>query len=165
LATGRWGLFEVDAVPEFVVRHFSQRRVEIENRATELVAAATGGVLSRERMQGIALATRRPKDYAVDGVGWREQARARAADTGSDRPSRLSSSAAKPVLDVQPDPEGLAAGLSGPDGLTRVHNTFAPACAGGDRRCVPAGRQRRAARGRGRRLSRARHGPPTRPGA
>jgi hypothetical protein len=32
--------------------------------------------LSRERMQGIALATRKAKAYAVDGASWREEAQA-----------------------------------------------------------------------------------------
>jgi conjugative relaxase-like TrwC/TraI family protein len=75
------GLFEIDSVPEAVLRHFSQRRVEIEERADELVGADAGG-LSRERMQGIALQTRRAKEHDIDGAGWREQARARAAEHG-----------------------------------------------------------------------------------
>ena len=79
-AAGR-GLFEIDGVPDRVLRHFSQRRVEIEQRAAELVGAGVGD-LSRERMQGIALATRRAKDYGVDGASWRDQARARAAEHG-----------------------------------------------------------------------------------
>ena len=119
------GLFEIDGVPELVLRHFSQRRVEIEERAAELVDAAPGGVLSRERMQGIALATRRPKDYAVDGAGWREQARARAAEHGLGQAELAALQRRAPVPDVQPDPDGLAARLSGPNGLTDMHNTFA----------------------------------------
>ena len=47
------GLFELEGVPDAVLRHYSQRRVEIEQRAAELVGA--GVPLSRERMQGIAL--------------------------------------------------------------------------------------------------------------
>ena len=33
------GLFEIDGVPDDVLRHFSQRRAEIEERAAELVGA------------------------------------------------------------------------------------------------------------------------------
>lgn len=52
------GLFEIGGVPDDVLRHFSQRRAEIEERAAELVGADVARSLSRERMQGIALATR-----------------------------------------------------------------------------------------------------------
>ena len=119
------GLFEIDGVPESVLRHFSQRRAEIEERADELVGTATGGVLSRERMQGIALATRRSKDYSVDGAGWREQARARAAEHRLGKEELEALQRREPAPDVQPNPEELAARLSGPDGLTGMHNTLA----------------------------------------
>jgi conjugative relaxase-like TrwC/TraI family protein len=79
-AAGR-GLFEIDGVPQNVLRHFSQRRVEIEQRALELAGAAAGE-LSRDRMQGIALATRKAKQYGVDGGTWRDEARARAGEHG-----------------------------------------------------------------------------------
>ena len=67
------GLFELGGMPPGVLRHFSQRRTEIEERAIDLVG--TGAGLSRERMQEIALATRRANEYAVNGSSWREQAR------------------------------------------------------------------------------------------
>jgi AAA domain/TrwC relaxase len=117
-------LFEIDGVPEAVLRQFSQRRVEIEERAAELAGVAAGG-LSRERMQGVALATRRPKDSRVAQAGWREQARARAAEHGFGkfemadlvrRPERLS-----PELDLGV----VVSRLSGSSGLTEMHNTFA----------------------------------------
>jgi conjugative relaxase-like TrwC/TraI family protein len=76
------GLFELEGVPDQVLRHFSQRHVEIEQRAAELVGAGAAGTLSRERMQGIALATRKAKAYGVDGATWREEAQARAAEHG-----------------------------------------------------------------------------------
>jgi conjugative relaxase-like TrwC/TraI family protein len=79
------GLFEIDGVPEDVLRHFSHRRAEIEERAVELVGADAARSLSREQMQGIALATRRPKGRArIEGEQWRGDARAR------DRPSMAS---------------------------------------------------------------------------
>jgi hypothetical protein len=75
------GLFEIDGVPEDVLRHFSQRRAEIEERAVELVGSEAARSLSREQMQGIALATRRPKARSrVGGAHWREDPRARSAE-------------------------------------------------------------------------------------
>src|SRR2546421_82275 len=59
----------------------SRRRVEIEERARELTGVAPGS-LSRERLQGIALATRKAKVYGVDGARWQQEARARAAEHG-----------------------------------------------------------------------------------
>ena len=40
--TAGWGLFEIDGVPDGVLRHFSQRRVEIEERAMKLAGVAAG---------------------------------------------------------------------------------------------------------------------------
>jgi conjugative relaxase-like TrwC/TraI family protein len=76
------GLFEIDGIPAAVLKHFSQRRVEVLERALELVGASEADGLSRERMQGMVLATRRAKHYGVDGAAWREQAQARAAEHG-----------------------------------------------------------------------------------
>jgi conjugative relaxase-like TrwC/TraI family protein len=121
--TGR-GLFEIDGVPDGVLRHFSQRRVEIEERARELVAAGAG-VPSRELMQGIALATRRAKDYGVKGSTWREQAQARAAEHGFGRAELEAFGSRGPAPRVRPDLELLFLRLSGPEGLTETHNTFA----------------------------------------
>lgn len=105
-----------------MLRHFSQRRVEIEQRAAELVGV--GGELSRERMQGIALATRRARSYGVDGATWREEAQARAAEHGLGG-AELAALRASRIADA--DPVGLPAvwtHLSGDQGLTRMHNTF-----------------------------------------
>jgi conjugative relaxase-like TrwC/TraI family protein len=119
------GLFELDGVPGAVLRHFSQRRVEIEERALELVGASAGQGLSRERMQGIALATRRAKTYGVDGGSWREEARARAAEHGLGHAelARLLERRPGPVADS--DLGGVMVRLSGAEGLTARHNTFA----------------------------------------
>lgn len=117
------GLFEIRGIPEAVLRHFSQRRVEIEERAMELVGVAAAG-LSRERMQGIALATRRAKAYGVDGSSWRDQARARAAEHGFGQAELRALQESAAELD-QPDLATLAARLSGAEGLTAMHNTFA----------------------------------------
>ncbi len=87
---------------------------------------AAGG-LSRERMQGIALATRRAKQYGIDGAGWREQARARAAEHGfgagraaalqAHRPDRRRAS---PTSEI-----GWRSDCQDRMGLTGMHNTFA----------------------------------------
>jgi conjugative relaxase-like TrwC/TraI family protein len=118
------GLFEIDGVSEDVLRHFSQRRVEIEERAAELVGVGAGG-LSRDRMQAIATATRRAKRYGVDGGAWCDQARARAAEHGFGQRelSALRSRAGLVGQDV--DVERVFERLSGPLGLTEMHNTFA----------------------------------------
>jgi len=119
------GLFEIDGFPAGVLRHFSQRRVEIEERAAELVGAGRVGSLSRERMQGIALATRRPKGAgAVDGERWREDARARSAEHGFG-PRELEALRCRPAVDPErPSIHPLTARLSGSDGLTGTHNSF-----------------------------------------
>jgi conjugative relaxase-like TrwC/TraI family protein len=120
------GLFEIDGVPEDVLRHFSQRRAEIEERAVELVGAGAARSLSREQMQGIALATRRPKARSrLGGVQWREAARARSGEHGFG-PDELWTFFNRPEPD-RPRPSLLGAirRLSGPEGLTGHHNTFA----------------------------------------
>jgi conjugative relaxase-like TrwC/TraI family protein len=119
------GLFEVDGVPERVLRHFSQRRIEIEERAAELVGVGAAAELSRERMQGVALATRKAKRYAIDGATWREEAQARAAEHGLGAATLGQLHARPPEEVATPDLKKLAERLSGPEGLTANHNTFA----------------------------------------
>jgi conjugative relaxase-like TrwC/TraI family protein len=115
------GLFEIEGIPDPVLRHFSQRRVEIEERAMELVGA---GELSRERMQGIALATRRTKQYGVNGSTWREQAQARAAEHGLGRADLEALRTGSAAVRELPDLVQSFLRLSGPEGLTELHNTF-----------------------------------------
>jgi conjugative relaxase-like TrwC/TraI family protein len=117
------GLFELDGVPESVLRHFSQRRVEIEERAFELAGVAAAE-LSRERMQAIALSTRRAKSYGVDGANWRDQARARAAEHGLGEKELVALSMRRPTAAGAPDLEREVRRLSGSEGLTARHNTF-----------------------------------------
>jgi ATP-dependent exoDNAse (exonuclease V) alpha subunit len=116
------GLFEIDGMPAGVLRHFSQRRVEIEQRAAELVGA--GRSLSRDSMQAIALAARRPKTAALDGELWRDDARARAAEHGLG-PMELRALLTRPrAVSPRPDRRAVIARLSGAEGLTGSHNTF-----------------------------------------
>jgi hypothetical protein len=125
-ASGR-GLFEIDGVPQPVLREFSRRRVEIEERARELTGVAASS-LSRERLQGIALATRKAKVYGVDGARWQEEARARAAEHGLGKREldRLRATSPRSPDRSEADVVRSAANrLSGADGLTAQHNTFA----------------------------------------
>jgi hypothetical protein len=120
------GLFEIDGVPQAVLREFSRRRVEIEERARELTGVAAS-MLSRERLQEIALATRKAKEYGIDGARWQEEARARAAEHGlGDREVRRLQSGKGAVAVSQANVvRAASARLSGPEGLTDQHNTFA----------------------------------------
>jgi conjugative relaxase-like TrwC/TraI family protein len=121
------GLFEIEGLPDAVLREFSRRRVEIEERAFELTRVEASK-LSRERLQGIALATRKAKDYGVDGARWRQDAKARAAEHGLGRRDlehflRFQARAvAAWEIDVA---RSAAERLSGPKGLTENQNTFA----------------------------------------
>jgi conjugative relaxase-like TrwC/TraI family protein len=119
------GLFELEEVSEPVLRHFSRRRMEIEERAEELVGVAAAGEISRQRMQGIALATRKAKSYGVDGGSWRDEARARAAEHGLGERELASLRTRRARDDDDPDLVALFARLSGPNGLTEQHNAFA----------------------------------------
>jgi hypothetical protein len=110
-----------------VLREFSRRRVEIEERARELTGVAASR-LSRDRLQGIALATRKVKEYGVDAARWQREARARAAEygLGSRELSRLIASQPLGADVSEADVVRSAADrLSGPEGLTGQHNTFA----------------------------------------
>jgi len=121
------GLFEIEGVPNAVLREFSRRRVEIEERAFELTGVAASK-LSRERLQGIALATRKAKKYGVDGARWREEAKARAAEHGLGRREieRLLRLQPHGVLARESDiVRSAIERLSGRAGLTENHNTFA----------------------------------------
>jgi len=121
------GLFEIEGVSVGVLREFSRRRVEIEERARELTGVAACG-LSRDRLQGIALATRRAKEYGVDGARWRQETRARAAEHGlGDRELDCLRSGPR-VIGARSEAQIVAAAgarLSGAEGLTANHNTFA----------------------------------------
>jgi conjugative relaxase-like TrwC/TraI family protein len=120
------GLFEIDGVADEVLRHFSQRRAEIEERAVELVGAEAAGSLTREQMQGIALATRRSKTGdRFDGQQWREDARARSSEHGFG-PDELWALVQRPDREqARASLANVVTRLSGADGLTGTHNTFA----------------------------------------
>ena len=120
------GLFEIEGVPDAVLREFSRRRVEIEERALALTGVEASK-LGRERLQGIALQTRRSKEYGVDGARWQEEAKARAAEhgLGARELKRLTSARASAAASEADVIRSAAERLSGPSGLTQNHNTFA----------------------------------------
>ena len=120
-STGR-GLFEIDGVPARVLSHFSQRRIEIERRVAELVGE--GRMLSRAAMQTIALSTRRAKT-GPEGELWCDDARARAAEQGFGAADLEALLAQPPAPDHRPLRDAVVGRLSGPQGLTAQHNTFA----------------------------------------
>jgi hypothetical protein len=76
-------------------------------------------------MQGIALQTRKTKQYGVNGGTWRDQARARAAEHGFGHGELVRLQGRARARAGELDASKLAASLSGPQGLTRMHNTFA----------------------------------------
>jgi len=120
------GLFEIEGVPDKVPREFSRRRVEIEERAVELTGVGAA-MLSRERLQRIALATRKAKAYGVDGGRWRQEARTRVAEHGFGQREveRLTALGSRMIGVSDADVVRQAsARLSGPEGLTEQHNTF-----------------------------------------
>jgi conjugative relaxase-like TrwC/TraI family protein len=121
------GLFEIEGVPDGVLREFSRRRVEIEERARELTGVAASS-LSRERLQGIALATRKAKEYGVDGERWQQESRARAAEHGFGQRELKRLDSPRPRTNELAEAgvvRSAATRLSGAAGLTAQHNTFA----------------------------------------
>ena len=71
------------------------------------------------------MATRRAKEYGIDGGTWREQARARAAEHGFGERELARLRTLRPDTAEAFDHAGVAARLSGVKGLTERHNTFA----------------------------------------
>jgi hypothetical protein len=152
------GLFEIDGVPAAVLREFSRRRVEIEERAGELTGMAAAE-LSRERLQGIALTTRKAKEHGVDGAGWEAEARARAAEQGFGRRELERLRGRSAVVADRPEaghhPVSCPAAL-GPGRVdVAAQHVRAPTHAGRGRRRIRAGRQRRATRACDQHLPRA----------
>ena len=143
------GLFEIDGLPEPVLRHFSQRRAEIERPGGGARRRRAPSTLSRERMQGIALATRRPKttSRAVIGESGARRA-ARAAEHGfGDAELAALSTRADRAISCLIAADGRARGCPARRADRDAQHVRAPARAGRDRRRVP--RRRPVARARG----------------
>jgi ATP-dependent exoDNAse (exonuclease V) alpha subunit len=114
---------EIEQLSPAVLREFSTRRRQIEERERALVAA--GVEVGDGGREAIAHATRGRKRYGIDTAPWRDVVRARAAEQGlGDRELRglLRGPAQAPEI---PDLRLVSGELAGAAGLTERQNTFA----------------------------------------
>ena len=112
----RNGMADIEGIPAEACRHFSTRRVQIEN------ALAHAGATSAVAAQTATLATRPAKHTVADLATLRHQWAARAAELGIDADL-------VPALVGRPrspgiEPESLLSELTGPSGLTRNASSF-----------------------------------------
>ena len=119
----RNGMAEIEQIAPSVLREFSTRRRQIEERERELVAM--GVEVGDGGREAIAHDTRGRKRYGLDTAPWRDVVRARAAEHGlgvRELAALVLGPARTPEI---LDPRRVAAGLAGPGGLTERQNTFA----------------------------------------
>jgi conjugative relaxase-like TrwC/TraI family protein len=119
----RNGMAEIEQIEPGVLREFSTRRRQIEERERELVAA--GVQIGDSGREAIAHDTRARKRYGIDTAPWRDVVRARAAEHGlgaRDLEALLREPARAPEI---PDPRLVSEELTGTAGLTEKQNTFA----------------------------------------
>jgi Mrp family chromosome partitioning ATPase len=119
----RNGMAEIEQLAPAVLREFSTRRRQIEERERELVAA--GVQVGDSGREAIAHDTRRRKRYGIDTAPWQEVVRARAAEHGfgaRDLEALVREPARAPEI---PDPRRVSVELAGAGGLTERQNTFA----------------------------------------
>jgi TrwC relaxase len=119
----RNGMAEIEQIAPGVLREFSTRRRQIEERERELIAAGVDvGDAGRE---AIAHDTRLRKRYGVDTAPWKEVVRARAAEHGLGA-RELDTLTREPGRPREvPDARAVCAKLAGGAGLTERQNTFA----------------------------------------
>jgi hypothetical protein len=122
-ATVRNGMAEIEQVPPDVLREFSTRRRQIEERERELVEA--GVEVGRAGREAIAHDTRERKRYGIDTAPWQEVVRARAAEHGLGARELRTTTRGPELPHVEPDVHALGAERAGAGGLTEKHNTFA----------------------------------------
>jgi conjugative relaxase-like TrwC/TraI family protein len=120
----RNGMAELEGIEWGVLREFSQRRRQIEEREAELVAA--GVAVGDAGREVIAHDTRERKQYGIQTHSWRDAVTARAAEHGLGE-SELRALCRRrpkehPVLEKVLAAE--AERLVGPDGLTAQRNSF-----------------------------------------
>jgi hypothetical protein len=124
----RWGpvsngMAEIEQLAPAVLREFSTRRRQIEERQRELVNA--GVEVRRAGREAIAHDTRKRKRYGVDTAPWQELVRARAAEHGLGA-CELEALTRGPAHGPEVPDLGLVSGeLAGAAGLTERQNTFA----------------------------------------
>ena len=119
----RNGMAEIEQLSPAVLREFSTRRRQIEERERELVAA--GVQVGDGGREAIAHDTRGRKRYGVDTAPWRDVVRARAAEHGlgaRELAALVLGPARAPEI---PDPRRVSGELAGAGGLTEKQNTFA----------------------------------------
>ncbi len=119
----RNGMAEIAQIDLRVLREFSTRRRQIEERERELVAA--GVDVGDSGREAIAHATRGRKRYGIDTAPWRDMVRARAAEHGlgaRELAALVLGPARAPEI---PDPRRVGGELDGAGGLTQRENTFA----------------------------------------
>jgi conjugative relaxase-like TrwC/TraI family protein len=118
------GMAELEGVDRSVLREFSQRRRQIEEREAELVAA--GVAIGDGGREVIAHVTRERKQYGVETPVWRDAVRARAAEHGFGEAELRSlcdrRTGQGPALGVVWAVE--AERLVGAEGLTAKRNSF-----------------------------------------
>ena len=119
----RNGMAEIEQLAPGVLREFSTRRRQIEERERVLVAA--GVEVGDGGREAIAHATRGRKRYGIDTAPWRDVVRARAAEHGLGGPE-LAALVLLPARAPEiPDPRRVGVELAGAGGLTEKQNTFA----------------------------------------
>ena len=119
----RNGMAEIEHLAPSVLREFSTRRRQIEERERELVAA--GIQVGDGGREAIAHDTRGRKRYGIDTAPWRDVVRARAAEHGLGAPE-LAALVLGPARPPEiPDPRRVSVELAGAGGLTEKQNTFA----------------------------------------
>jgi Mrp family chromosome partitioning ATPase len=119
----RNGMAEIEQIAPGVLREFSTRRRQIEERERQLVEA--GVDVGRAGREAIAHDTRERKRYGIDTAPWQEVVRARAAEHGLGA-RELKAMARGRALEPDPtDVHVISAELAGAAGLTERQNTFA----------------------------------------
>ena len=119
----RNGMAEIEQIFPEVLREFSTRRRQIEERQRELVSA--GVEVRRAGREAIAHDTRERKRCGVDTAPWREGVRARAAEHGLGARELKALTRGPARAPEIPDLRLVSGELAGAAGLTEKQNTFA----------------------------------------
>jgi AAA domain len=119
------GLFEIDGVPEEVLRNLSQRHAESRSVPSSSSAPRQLGRCRASRCRGSRSRPAGRRHAPAWAAQWREDARARSAEHGFG-PDELWTLFNRPEPDrTRPSLRAAVRRLPGPDGLTGNHNTFA----------------------------------------
>jgi conjugative relaxase-like TrwC/TraI family protein len=119
----RNGMAEIEQLSPAVLREFSTRRRQIEERERDLIAA--GVQVGDGGREAIAHDTRGRKRYGIDTAPWRDVVRARAAEHGLGAPELAALVLGPARAPEIPDPRVVSVELAGAVGLTEKQNTFA----------------------------------------